>query len=61
MEDMDWIDLVQDMDRWQTLVNSVMNMRVPLSVGNFLTIFEPVRFLERTLLHRLSIYANFQR
>jgi hypothetical protein len=26
---MDWIDLAQDEDRWWTLVNEVMNFRVP--------------------------------
>ena len=25
----DWIDLVQVRDRWQALVNTVMNLRVP--------------------------------
>jgi hypothetical protein len=26
--DMDWIDLAQDRDRWQVLVNVVMNLQV---------------------------------
>jgi hypothetical protein len=34
---MDWIELAQDMDRWRTLVNVVMDLRVPLNAGNFLT------------------------
>jgi hypothetical protein len=28
-DDMDWIDLVQDTDKWRALENTVMNIRVP--------------------------------
>jgi len=26
---MDWIDMVQDRNRWRALVNAVMNLRFP--------------------------------
>jgi hypothetical protein len=26
---MDWIDLTQDREQWRSLVNTVMNLRVP--------------------------------
>jgi len=41
---MDWIDLVQDRDRWRALMNA----------GNFLTSLEAVSFSRRTLLHGVS-------
>jgi hypothetical protein len=34
---MDWIKVAQDRDRWQVLVNMIMNLWVSYDVGNFLT------------------------
>jgi len=33
----DWMHLAQVRDQWLDLVNTVMNFRVPLKAGNFLT------------------------
>jgi len=51
---MNWIGLVQDRDRWRTLVSAVMNLRVPWNGGNFLTSRKPVSFSRRTLHHGVS-------
>jgi hypothetical protein len=34
---MDWIDLAQGRDQWRAPVNTVMNLRVALTVGKFLS------------------------
>jgi hypothetical protein len=36
-EGMDWIDLARDRDNWRAVVSAVMNPRVPLNTGSFLT------------------------
>jgi hypothetical protein len=38
-------------ERWQALVNAIMNIKVPQNAGNVLTSLEPVSFSRRTLLH----------
>jgi hypothetical protein len=29
LQEVDWIDVTQDMDRWRAVVNAIMNLRVP--------------------------------
>jgi hypothetical protein len=36
MDGMDWVDFAQDRDKWRVLVNTVMNLWVPLDAGKFL-------------------------
>jgi len=36
-EDVDWMHLVQDKDRRQAVVNTVMNLQVPYKAETFLT------------------------
>jgi hypothetical protein len=50
----DWMGLAQDRDRCHALVSAMMNLRVPLNAGNFLTSCRPVSFSRRTLLHGVS-------
>jgi hypothetical protein len=45
------IHLAQDRDQWRALVHTVMNLRVTLNVGKFLTRWETGGFSRRTQLH----------
>jgi hypothetical protein len=36
-EGVDWIQVAWDRDQWQAFVNTVMNLQVPLKMGNFFT------------------------
>jgi hypothetical protein len=46
----DWIDLALDRDKWWVFVKWVMNFRVSVNVGNFLTSLRPFGFSGRSLL-----------
>ena len=51
---MEWIRLAQDRDKWQDLVNVVMNYRVAENAGNFLTNCEALSCSRSTLLYGLT-------
>jgi phenylpropionate dioxygenase-like ring-hydroxylating dioxygenase large terminal subunit len=53
-EGVEWTDLNQHRVMWPALMNTVMNLRVPQTVGNFLTISGRVSFSRRNLLHGVS-------
>jgi hypothetical protein len=52
--DMEWIDLAQDRDQWRDVVNTVMNLRVPLNVRKFLSIWATGGFSRRAKLHEVN-------
>jgi hypothetical protein len=47
---MDWIDLAKDKEHWRALVNTVMNLWVPLNAGTFLSTFTNGGFSRRVQL-----------
>jgi hypothetical protein len=50
---MNWINLAQDMDRWRAVVNTVMNLRVPINVLKVVSNYTIVGFSKRAQLRRV--------
>ena len=54
----DWIDLAKDTDRWKAVMDTVMNIRVPYNLGNFLNRSETLSFSRSTLLRGVAQYRD---
>jgi hypothetical protein len=52
--DVDWIGLAQDRNRWRTLVNSVLNLRVPRNAGKLSSGLTSSGLSSSAQLHRVS-------
>jgi hypothetical protein len=50
----DWIRLAQDMDRWRTLVNSVLSLRVPRNAGKLSSVLTTRNLSSSAQLRRIS-------
>jgi hypothetical protein len=60
----DWIDLAQDRDQWRALANTIMNVRVPLNAGKFLSSCRIGGSSRRAQLHEcvsIAYYIGFSR
>jgi len=53
-EGMAWIHLVQDRDKWEALVNKVMNIQVPQHAGNFCPAEKPLAAQEELCCYGVS-------
>jgi hypothetical protein len=52
--DVDWIDLAKDRNRGRALVNSVLNLRVPLNAGKLSSGLTSTGLSRSARLHRVS-------
>jgi hypothetical protein len=52
--DVDWIGLANDRNRWRALVNSVLNLRVPLNAGTLSSGLTSSGLSSSAQLHRVS-------
>jgi hypothetical protein len=52
--DVDWIGLAKDRNRWRAVVNSVLNLRVPLNAGKLSSGLTPIGLSSSVQLHIVS-------
>jgi hypothetical protein len=55
----DWIGLAQDRNRWRSLMNSILNLRVPWNAGKLSSGLTSSGLSSSAQLHRVSQSVNF--
>jgi hypothetical protein len=56
---MNWINLAQDRNQWRALVNTIMNLRVPLNAGKFMSSCTTSGISRRARLHVVRMLDSY--
>jgi len=59
LDDVDWINLAQNRDKWWAVANALINLHVSKIGGNLLTIWGTVMFRSRYQLHGVGWLSSY--
>ena len=54
LQEVEWIELAHDTDRWRELVTTIMNLGVPFNAANFFASLKSVGLSRRTPSHGVT-------
>jgi len=59
LQEVGWIDLAEDRNRWRAVLNEVINPQIPQSAGKFLISSRPMSFSGNTLLRGVGRFVGW--